>query len=150
MAVAHFFCSSCTFVAHTPRISIVDSTSATGAPNGEKEGQPAIMKTASLNWMGMTTRRKSVTGHENVPTGQAAAAVHGALMWEAAHGQKRKHDLKVVGHLHKVLSNEDMARLQVMALSGTMAHKVDPHKKAFGPTESSITRELDRLSDVAI
>ena len=78
--------------------------------------------------------------HENV-RGQAAVLTIGS--------QKGLPDHKVVGELYNKLSNDEMARLQVLGICGTLAHKDDPHKKAFRPTESNITRELDRRGEVA-
>ena len=51
---------------------------------------------------------------------------------EATDGQKGIPDLKVAGQHYNKLSNEEMAWLQVLGFCGTMAHKDDPHKKAFG------------------
>ena len=83
---------------------------------------------AAFSTVAMTTRTKSITGHENVPRGQAAAVVHGALTFGRlpTHGQKGVPDLKVVGQLYNKLSIEEMARFQVLRLCGTMAHKDGP------------------------
>ena len=71
-----------------------------------------------------------------------------AYVWKATHREEGLPDLKFVGQLYNKLSNDEMARLKVLGLCGTMAHKDDPHKKAFGHAEST-TRKLDRRGEVA-